>query len=167
MKNIVFSWIHGILTRISTRISDYKNFKTEQKQNWIRIGSGVKLPNQIFRFKQKNFPKNKEQINEFLKNKWLPLEKTGTLHIQRRYKILSTVLVQSKGKLLCIFPLMTSRELQFAPLRHRQLPNPKSICSAGYTNTVWDPQKWGQKSSTVNNLNTQNWFGADWIHGPG
>ena len=44
---------------------------------------------------------------------------------------------------------MTSRELKFAPLKLRQLPNPKSICSAGYTNTVWDPQKWGQKSSTV------------------
>ena len=57
------------------------------------------------------FLKNKEQINKFLKNKWLPLEKTGTLHIQRRYKILSTVLVQSRGKLLCIFSLMTSREL--------------------------------------------------------
>ena len=166
MKNIVFSWIHGILTRISTRISDYKNFKTEQKQNWIRIGSGVKFRTKYSGL-DKKFLKNKEQINEFLKNKWLPLEKTGTLHIQRRYKILSTVLVQSREKLLCIFSLMTSRELQFAPLRHRQLPNPKSICSAGYTNTVWDPQKWGQKSSTDNNFNTQNWFGADWIHGTG
>ena len=58
----------------------------------------------------------------------------------------NTNLVQPRKKLLCHFFLKTSKETIICLLTHADGSlTQNKICSTGYTNLLWDPQKFGSK----------------------